>query len=131
MPHDQEATARKPRVLVGEDEFLLAALLEENLLEHGYDVVGPFPDLDSPRAGAEAEDFDIAVLDVNMNGDRVYPVALSLVERRLPFILLTGYGVTSLPAELQSVPIVAKPYSFPALESEIQRLIALHRVTAT
>lgn len=128
MPHEPAASAeRKPRVLVAEDEFLLAALMEENLQEYGYEMVGPFADLQSLIAGVAAAEFDIAVLDVNLNGERVYPVALSLLDRHIPFILLTGYGVGSLPRELQAASIVAKPYSFNVVDSEIQRLMALHR----
>src|SRR3982751_5558598 len=82
------------RVFVAEDEYLLAVMLEDDLRDNGFVVVGPFTRLEEACTAAAVETFDIALLDINMNGKLAYAVAETLMERGIPFIFLTGYGRT-------------------------------------
>jgi DNA-binding response OmpR family regulator len=112
----------RPRVLVAEDEFLVAMLLEEDLREAGFSIVGPFTTLEAAREAAENNDFEVAVLDVNMNGEMSFPLADELRRRGVPFIFLSGYGPSVVPEELRSAPRFAKPYETNLLMAEVRRL---------
>jgi CheY-like chemotaxis protein len=108
------------RVLLIEDESLVAMLIEETLLDLNCTVVAKATSLSEALAKASSIDFDIAVLDVNLNGLPAYPVAELLLDRRIPFVFLTGYGISGVPAALRIVPVLAKPFS----EDDVQK--ALH-----
>lgn len=114
---------RQPlRVLVAEDEFLVGLMIEEYLRELGHEVAGPFSDLDALRTAISAETFDVAVLDVNLNGQMVFPVADQLLAEKRPFVLSSGYGRSSIPERFRSGPILAKPYDYTALDRELRRI---------
>lgn len=130
-PAEARARAAAPslegkRVLVVEDEMLLALDLEEGLLEAGCLVVGPAGNLRVALRMAEAEDIDAAILDVNLAGERVFPVAQILNERGIPFVFATAYAGTEelYPADVKSAPRLAKPYSV------AQAIIALRDAVA-
>src|SRR4026207_2143751 len=78
-------------ILLVEDEFLLALQLEELLESHGGTVRGPSRTLDDALKAAQRENFDFAILDINLNGTMVYPLADQLLASRTPFLFLTGY----------------------------------------
>jgi two-component SAPR family response regulator len=111
------------RVIVVEDETLLAMLLEDMLAELGCEVlwtahrVGKALDL---VAHSEPE---AAVLDVNIAGDEVYPVAQALAERNIPFIFATGYGARGLDEVWRSRPIVQKPFQMEHLSHGLLRAL--------
>ncbi len=113
---------RAKRIFVAEDEFLLAYALEEDLQANGFSVVGPYTRLHDARAAASHEEFDLALLDINMNGQMAYPIADILVERRIPFIFLSGYGRIALPEHLKDAHCVPKPYDPAYLISEVKRV---------
>lgn len=115
-------TTRALRILVVEDEFLVAALLEQDLQAAGCVVVGPFANLASATYASRHDVFDLAVLDVNLNGQLVYPLADELAERQIPFIFLSGYGLHSMPKEYRSAPRVAKPYHFATVMEQVSRV---------
>jgi DNA-binding response OmpR family regulator len=110
------------RVLIVEDEFLLAVLLQEDLHELGCTTAGPFTNIESALDGAPHENFDIAILDINLNGKPVFPLADALIARGHPVILLTGYSVLDLPERFRACPRVAKPYDLAVLTRELVRL---------
>jgi CheY-like chemotaxis protein len=97
------------RILVVEDEFLVSLDLDTMLRELGGEVIGPFAGLDRATAVAQAEALDVALLDVNVGGQLVTPVADALVKRAIPFVFCTGYAAASLPAPHAAVPILMKP----------------------
>jgi PAS domain S-box-containing protein len=97
------------RVLIVEDSLLLALELEQGLTELGAIIVGNAAEVDEAMALVDA-DFDVAVLDANLNGASVVPVARALLERGRPFIFATGYADTAAPAGFDA-PIVRKPYN--------------------
>ena len=95
------------RVLVVEDEFLVATLIEDMLVAAGCVVAGPIPRLSKALDAVGSGTFDAAVLDVNLGGDRVYPVADALSRRNVPFVFVTGYGTGVLPREYAARPASA------------------------
>ncbi len=116
------------RVLVAEDEFLVALLLEEELRLNGCSVVGPFTTLAVALQAARREAFDLAILDINLNGEMVYPLADELLARGAPFLFVSGYGSVNLPERFKPLPRVPKPYDPAALLREIRQILRDPRV---
>jgi DNA-binding response OmpR family regulator len=110
------------RIFVVEDEFLLALVLEDDLASAGYTVVGPYNSLSSAMAASYREAFDIAILDVNLNGEMVYPLADDLIARGMRFIFLTGYVASDMPERFRGSNRLPKPYDPAALLREIARV---------
>ena len=98
------------RVLVVEDEYFVAILIEEILESAGCIVTGPIPRLRETLDAAHHDDCDAAVLDVNLAGERINPVADVLAERNVPFVFVTGYGANALPSEYAERPHLCKPF---------------------
>src|SRR5437764_10549438 len=84
------------RVLIVEDEPLLAMMLEDMVLQLGHSVAEILDNLASATAAVENSHFDIAVLDVNLRGQKSFPVAEALASRNIPFLFATGYGRAGL-----------------------------------
>lgn len=117
--------AMAPRILIVEDEFLLSVQLEGDLRAAGYQTVGPCNTLEAARQAARSERFDVAVLDVNLNGERVFPLADDLAARKTPFILLSGYAPSDLPERFRNAPQVSKPYDPAALNRRIEQMLSI------
>lgn len=98
------------RILLAEDEMLVAMLLEDILIDQGHALIGPLAHLDRALQAAQHEAFDLAILDVNLNGQEIYPVAEVLMERGIPFAFSTGYGAQGLAERWQKHPTLQKPY---------------------
>jgi DNA-binding response OmpR family regulator len=99
------------RILVVEDEALIAMDLEWTLRQSGCEVVGPVATLgDAVRAVATEHPLDGAILDVNLGRERVFPVADLLADRGVPFLFLTGYEREILPARHRDRATANKPY---------------------
>jgi CheY-like chemotaxis protein len=98
------------RVLVVEDEYLVAALIEQILESAGCIVLGPIPRVPEALDAVNDDDYDAAVLDVNLAGERINPVADALSERDVPFMFVTGYGANALPREYAERPHIGKPF---------------------
>ena len=98
------------RILVVEDELLVAMTLEEMLGSQGCVIVGPFPRVEPALKVAREEPLDAAVLDINVAGKGVDPIAKALAERKIPFVFTTGYDRSMLPAEHADRPFLAKPF---------------------
>lgn len=99
------------RVLVVEDEALIAMHIEDILRRLGCQVVGPATSVeDAHRLIGDGEAFDVAILDVNLAGQPVYPVAQQLVARGCPFLFTTGYGAQGLLRNWRDRPTVQKPF---------------------
>lgn len=109
MPEPAAGSVQDLRILIVEDSVLLAVELEAGLIEAGADVVGVAVELDEALEFLDRE-FDAAVLDVNLNGRLVTPLAESLRARKIPFVFATGYGEAGAPDGFD-VPIVRKPYN--------------------
>lgn len=98
------------RVLVVEDEALVLMVLESWLDDLGCEIVATAQRLDDALAKAGELAFDVAILDANLNGDSVAPVADLLAGRGIPFLFASGYGSASLPAAHRQRPTLSKPY---------------------
>jgi CheY-like chemotaxis protein len=98
------------RVLVVEDEYFLADDLAQVLETLGAQVVGPVPTLEKALALLAGERVDAAVLDINLKGQAVYPVADVLREQGVPFVFATGYDQRSIPDTYKDVPRWEKPF---------------------
>lgn len=116
--------APTPRILVVEDEFLLAAGLADELTAAGYVVVGPYSRLQDARLGAEREQFDLALLDINVRQELVYPLADELCAHDVPFIFLSGYSASDVPLRFRERPRLAKPYEARSLLALVARCLA-------
>nr|WP_294544720.1 response regulator [uncultured Rhodopila sp.] len=110
------------RVLVVEDEMMIAIVLEESLRSLGCAVVGPASKLDHAMRLASTESLDAAVLDVNIRGGQVFPVAEILIARGIPFVLASGYSDWVLPEDMQGKPRLTKPFTLRELEHEVRQL---------
>jgi CheY-like chemotaxis protein len=98
------------RIFVVEDEFLIRMLLEDMLDELGYAVAGVAGRLEEAIEMSKSGAFDLAILDVNLDGEDVFPVADILAGRGVPFVLVTGYGGRGLPEPYCSRPTLQKPF---------------------
>jgi two-component sensor histidine kinase len=108
------------RILVVEDEPLVAMNLSKSLAELGFHVVGPFSTLAKATTAAVESEFDAALLDVNLSGKVVYPVADILASKNIPFAFITGYSTEALPAKYANAPVLQKPVD----QSTLQNLLA-------
>ncbi len=109
-------TRSSPRVLVVEDEYFIGDEIARALACHGIQVIGPVPTLDEALAVLAAGDrIDVAILDINLRGKMVYPVADALVVRGIPFVFATGYDNAFVRPEHRHVPVWRKPYDATAL----------------
>jgi CheY-like chemotaxis protein len=100
----------KKRCLLVEDELLVGEIVKMALEDAGFEVVGPIKDLSDAVDQATSEDFDVAVLDINIDGGDVFPAADILRERRIPFVFHTGHGNRrDLKGDYPGAPVFAKP----------------------
>ena len=98
------------RILVVEDEFLIAMEVEDILRALGAEVVGPFGRLEPALGAVQKEVLDGAVLDVRLDGETSEQVAAELVSRGVPVLLTTGYEGEQLPPDLRHLPRLRKPF---------------------
>ena len=98
------------RVLVVEDEMMVSMLIEDMLTDLGCSVVGPASRLDEAFELAKTSDLDCAVLDVNLGGQPIFPLADLLRERGRPFAFATGYGDAGLRDVDKGSPVLQKPF---------------------
>jgi CheY-like chemotaxis protein len=110
------------RILVVEDEILIAVMIEETLRSLGCIVVGPVAKLEAALRLACNEALDGAILDVTIRGGQVYPVTEHLLARGIPFVLASGYGDWALPDTLQDQARLTKPFTTHELENHIRLL---------
>ncbi|MGY4515835.1 response regulator [Lysobacter sp. HA18] len=107
------ATSRAPgRLLVVEDEYLIADEMRRDLEALGASVIGPVPNVAAAMSLFDSDpDIDGAILDINLAGETVFPVAAALEARRIPFVFWTAYESWTLPSEFRDRPRLAKPSS--------------------
>ncbi|MEN5168496.1 response regulator [Brevundimonas pondensis] len=117
------------RVLVIEDESLVAMLLETILDDMGCAVVGPESNIDDGLISATTEpSLDAALLDVNVAGREVFPVAEALKARGVPFVFSTGYGEAGLPEHWRGNPTIQKPFTEGAIREALMRAMNISLV---
>jgi PAS domain S-box-containing protein len=99
----------RPRVLLVEDEALVAMMIQETLGEFGFQVIGPVSTASEALAAVRGGHFDAAVLDINLGDGPVYTVAEILGHRGVPFVFVTGYDADSVDSRFSSIPVLQKP----------------------
>ncbi len=99
-----------PRVLVVEDEMTIAMLIEDMVSELAYEVAAVVPRLEDAMRYLDTDTFDLAMLDVHLNGKTVFPFAAELEAREIPFLFATAYGPRGVPEEFRGHVILQKPF---------------------
>jgi two-component SAPR family response regulator len=120
---DASEVLRGCRVLIVEDEMLVAMELESLIAELGCAVIGPVPTVDRALALLDQERPDVAILDVNLDGTTAAPVAAALRAEGVPFVLATGYA-QALQPELEAAPRVAKPVDHDQLVRTLAQVLS-------
>lgn len=115
-------SATERRILVVEDEALVAMLVEDALMDAGFTVLGPARTVSQALEMLKADPPDAAVLDLNLGGESSVTVADALAARGIPFLVATGYGAAGLPTHLKHIPVLPKPYDPADLTGAIERL---------
>ena len=111
----EDNSAQSKRVIVVEDELMIRMLLQDMLDDLGHTLAGEAGRIDEALALARQAEFDIAILDVNLNGQPISPVVEVLVARGLPFVFATGYGQRGVPEPYRKTPTLQKPFQADAL----------------
>lgn len=117
-------TVQGSRVLVIEDEALVGMLLEDMLQDLGCASVELVSRFDEGLKAADSGDFDVAVLDVNLDGVISFPIAERLIARNIPLVFSTGYGSLGMDPSYAHIPTLQKPFFFGDLERAIQQALA-------
>jgi CheY-like chemotaxis protein len=112
------------RILVVEDEAILAWALQDMLTGYGYEVVGPAARVSQALDLIGREAVDAAVLDVNLNGQKCYPIADALVARGVPFLFSTAYSSEGIEKDYRHHTKLQKPFSAPDLAKALAALLA-------
>jgi CheY-like chemotaxis protein len=116
------------RILLVEDEAMVAMIIEDTLNDLGCEIVGPMSNIERALAAARTtERIDGAFLDVNLRGELVYPVAEALAARGVPFAFVTGYGEKGIDARFRDAPVLSKPF----LPETVEQLVNRHMTGRT
>jgi DNA-binding response OmpR family regulator len=115
---------REASILLVEDETLIRMMLVQMVEELGYRVVAEAASVDDGRSRAEMEEYDLAILDINLQGFNVKPVAQIIRRRGLPLFFLTGYGAKGVPDEFKGMPVLDKPCTSELLKDTIETILS-------
>jgi DNA-binding response OmpR family regulator len=110
-------------VFLVEDEVMIRMMVTDMLEELGFSVAAEAGEISEALKLAQSADFDLAILDVNVNGKVISPVADLLAARKRPFIFATGYGSSGLPAEYRDRPALQKPFQIETLARTIEQAL--------
>ncbi|MEO6225384.1 MAG: response regulator [Sphingomicrobium sp.] len=119
-----EAGLAGRRILVIEDSPVVAPYTADVLDELGCTVVGPAPNMAAARELLENDNFDAAILDVHIRGERVFPLCDLLVAKNVPFVLSSGYADWQMPEKWQDRPRLQKPYTMDQVEDVLTALFS-------
>jgi DNA-binding response OmpR family regulator len=100
---------RQASILIVEDEALIRMMLVEMVEDLGHKVIGEAGRIDEARSLAETREYDLAILDINLQGASVQPVAEAVRSRGRPLFFLSGYGSNGAPIGFEGTPILNKP----------------------
>ena len=111
------------RILVIEDSPVVGPFTADLLVDLGYEVVGPAPNMAVARELAQNEEIDAALLDVHIRGERVFPLCELLASRGVPFAFTSGYADWEMPQRWEDQPRLHKPYTIAQVEQILEELI--------
>ena len=114
---------RQYRVLIVEDEAMVSILIEDMVCDLGGQVVGPAANFEQGMTLALEADFELAILDVNVDGLVVYPIADVLRHRNIPFIFMTGYDSSVIPQRYRHNCVLSKPFSHQIFSEAMAELL--------
>jgi CheY-like chemotaxis protein len=118
------SVARQPgSVLLVEDEAMIRMMVADMLEELGYKVAAEAGDINEATRLARTGSFDVAILDVNVNGKVISPVAELIQSRNIPFVFATGYGAHGLPDEFRGRPTLQKPFQIDTLRDVLEKTL--------
>jgi CheY-like chemotaxis protein len=112
------------RVLLAEDDELMAMALEDLLIDLGYEVVGPASSIRKALALIDQTPFDVAILDLALTDGESYPIAERLREGAIPFVFATGRDADAIDPRFKDVPVLLKPFETEAMHRMLQELTA-------
>jgi CheY-like chemotaxis protein len=112
------------RVLIVEDEALVVMMIEDMLEQLGCEVVGIAPRLPQAKEMVQSTQFDCALLDINLAGQTVYPLALELIQRGAAFIFVTGYDKPDMLKRFRDRPVLRKPFDVEALAKALVKVVS-------
>ncbi len=118
----QQGILRGLRVLVVEDQYLVAEDMRRAVLKLGGEVIGPIGELGAAVAASKRETPDLALLDINLHEQMVYDLARALHEQDVPVIFATGYGEPDIQPDFSAVPRLEKPVTSEALAAAARLL---------
>lgn len=118
---------RQASILLVEDEALIRMMLFEMIEELGHRVIAEAGSVIEGRSLAEIEQYDLAILDINLKGNNVRPVAEAIVARGLPLFFLSGYGPAGVPDGFDGMPVLHKPCTPDVLKSTIDAVLSSER----
>jgi DNA-binding NtrC family response regulator len=123
--NDAEDALKGAKVLVLEDETLVSMMVEDMLMDLGCEIVGPYARLDQALAAVnEGVDIDLALLDVNLGGERSFPLAEVLAEKGVPFVFTTGYDESGMPDAWRGRPSLRKPFMMNEMANVLRGALA-------
>ena len=125
-----EARPQKPRILIVEDEPMLAFALEETLIEAGFEIAGVAARLETALALIEIGDCDAAIVDANLAGVSAGPAALALKARAIPFVVVSGYSREQHPVAFSGALFVQKPHRSEQLVHALCSVLPAQRIHA-
>jgi DNA-binding response OmpR family regulator len=120
----EELPVSARRILIVEDETMIAMLIEDFLTDLGWNVAGMVGTLDRAMSMVQDADIDAVILDVNLNGEDTFAVADLLSGRGIPFIFATGYGLDGVVDRFRNVPTLTKPFHRDELDSALRQAMA-------
>lgn len=115
---------RQASLFLVEDEALIRMMIADMVEELGYRVIAEAGNVVDARSLAQTQDYDLAILDINLKGSSVRPVAEAIAARGLPFLFLSGYGSAGLPDGFESAPVLTKPCTPELLKSKIDFVLS-------
>ncbi len=127
MSEQDDKSIEGCRILVVEDESVITMLLQDMFEELRCEVVSLASRFQDALEKANTLAFEVAILDVNLNGQRTFPIAEALMARGLPFIFATGYGAAAVPATFRDAPVLQKPFRIADLERAVRSALTAAR----
>jgi CheY-like chemotaxis protein len=115
---------RGQRVLIIEDSPVVGPFTADMLIDLGYEVVGPAPNMAAARELVDEAEFDGALLDIHIRGERVFPLCDLLAAKNIPFVLTSGYADWHIPERWRDRPRLQKPYTIEQVEEALSACFA-------